>query len=60
MKKGSRLLVVINVNKNPFSQLNYGTGKEVSSESILDAGEPLEVKWFNDSFVSIPLLVPAL
>ncbi len=58
LEKGSRLLVVLNVNKNPFSQLNYGTGKEVSSESILDAGEPLKVKWFNDSFVKIPLLVP--
>jgi putative CocE/NonD family hydrolase len=58
LEKDSRLLVVLNVNKNPFSQLNYGTGKEVSSESILDAGEPLKVKWFNDSFVKIPLLVP--
>lgn len=60
MEKGSRLVVVLNVNKNPFSQLNYGTGKEVSSESILDAAEPLKVKWFDDSFVEIPLLVPGL
>jgi len=52
---GSRLLVAININKNPFSQLNYGTGKEVSTETINDAKEPLIVKWYNDSFVKIPI-----
>lgn len=56
LKKGSRLVVVLNVNKNSFSQLNYGTGKEVSDENIEDASEPLVVKWFNDSFVNIPIL----
>lgn len=55
LSKGSRLLVVINVNKNPFSQLNYGTGKEVSDETIEDAKEPLKVKWYNDSYVKIPI-----
>jgi putative CocE/NonD family hydrolase len=52
---GSRLLVAINVNKNPFSQLNYGTGKEVSDETIDDAKETLKVKWYNDSYVKIPV-----
>ena len=55
LSKGSRLLVYINVNKNPFSELNYGTGKTVSEETIDDANEPLEVKWYNDSFVKIPI-----
>lgn len=53
---GSRLLVYVNVNKNPFSELNYGTGKNVSKESIQDADEPLEVKWYNDSYIEIPIL----
>lgn len=57
LSKGSRLLVYINVNKNPFSELNYGTGKEVSKETINDANEPLEVKWYNDSFVEIPIWI---
>ena len=52
---GSRLLVYINVNKNPFSELNYGTGKVVSKETIKDATEPLQVKWYTDSFVEIPI-----
>jgi putative CocE/NonD family hydrolase len=55
LSKGSRLLVYINVNKNPFSELNYGTGKIVSEETISDANEPLEVKWYNDSYVEIPI-----
>lgn len=56
LSKGSRLLVYLNVNKNPFSELNYGTGKIVTEESIKDAKEPLKVKWYNDSFVKIPIL----
>jgi putative CocE/NonD family hydrolase len=55
LSKGSRLLVAINVNKNPFSQLNYGTRKEVSDETIEDAKEPLKVKWYNNSYVKIPV-----
>lgn len=56
LSKGSRLLIALNVNKNPFSQLNYGTGKEVSEETIGDAKEPLKIKWYTDSFVKIPVL----
>ena len=55
LKKGSRLLVVLNINKNAFAQVNYGTGKDVSIETIKDAGEPLKIKWFNDSYVEIPV-----
>ena len=56
LEKGSRLVVVIDVNRNPFSQLNYGTGKDVSIETIADAQQVLEIKWYNDSFVRIPVL----
>jgi predicted acyl esterase len=52
---GSRLLVMLDVNKNPGAQVNYGTGKDVSDESVADAGEPLRVKWHNDSFMDIPV-----
>jgi uncharacterized protein len=37
LSKGSRLLLTLNVNKHGFSQINYGTGKDVSDESITDA-----------------------
>lgn len=56
LSKGSRLLIVVDVNKNSFSQLNYGTGKEVSDETIKDTKVPLQIKWYTDSFVKIPIL----
>jgi hypothetical protein len=55
LSKGSRLLVVVDVNRGPFAQVNYGTGRDVSDESIADATEPLRVEWFNDSHVDIPV-----
>jgi uncharacterized protein len=55
LNKGSRLLLVVDVNRGPFAQVNYGTGKDVSDESIADAEEPLRVEWFNDSYVEVPV-----
>lgn len=55
IEKGSRLVIVLNVNKNSGAQVNMGTGKDVSEETIEDAGEPLEVKWYSDSQINIPL-----
>ena len=55
LSKGSRLLVTLNVNKNPFAQINYGTGKDVSDEDISDAKVPLTIKWQNYSYVKIPI-----
>lgn len=55
IKKGSRLIVLVNVNKNPYAQINYGTGKDVSKESISDGKEPLFVHWYNDSYINIPI-----
>ena len=53
LSKGSRLLVMLNINKNPFSEINYGTGKPVSTETISDAGAPLEIKWHNQSYIEL-------
>lgn len=55
LSKGSRLVLLLTVNKNSAAQVNYGTGKDVSDESIADAKQPLRVKWHNGSFVDIPL-----
>jgi predicted acyl esterase len=55
LSKGSRLLFLLDVNKNPTAQVNYGTGKDVSDESVVDAKEPLELRWHNDSYVRVPL-----
>jgi hypothetical protein len=52
---GSRLLLLLTVNKNPFAQVNYGTGRDVSDESIDDADKPLKVQWHGGSFIDVPL-----
>ncbi|HEX4960708.1 MAG TPA: CocE/NonD family hydrolase [Thermoanaerobaculia bacterium] len=52
---GSRLVVVLSVVKWPGAQVNYGTGKDVSDETIADAKEPLNIRWFGDSFIDVPV-----
>jgi uncharacterized protein len=52
--KGSRLIVLLQAIKTPLAQINYGTGKDVSDETIGDAGKPLTIEWLGDSFIDIP------
>ncbi len=56
LNKGSRIVVIVNINKSENEQVNYGSGKEVSKETIADAGEPLQIKWFTESYIKIPVL----
>src|SRR5688572_16040412 len=53
--KGSRIVAVIAIIKNPATQINYGTGRDVSSESIADAKEPLRIRWLPPTRVDVPL-----
>jgi putative CocE/NonD family hydrolase len=55
LSRGSRLLVALTINRTPDYQINYGTGKDVSTESIADAQEPLVVQWLGESTVTIPI-----
>lgn len=55
ISKGSRLVAIINGNKNPYAQINYGAGKDVSAESIEDANEPLFLKISSNSKINIPI-----
>lgn len=55
IKKDSRLVILLNINKHPFEIINYGSGKPVQEETIQDAGEPLRIKWHNDSFIKVPI-----
>jgi putative CocE/NonD family hydrolase len=56
LQKGSRIVISLGINKSPNWQVNYGTGKDVSDETMEDGNEPLLVKWRNDSYISIPIL----
>lgn len=55
LSKGSRIVIVLNINKSSYEQINYGSGKDVSDESIQDARIPLTVRWYTDSFINIPV-----
>ncbi|TWI77973.1 hypothetical protein IQ13_4216 [Lacibacter cauensis] len=55
ISKGSRLVILLNTNKQPFEIINYGSGKEVIDETINDAGMPLQIKWHNHSYLKIPI-----
>lgn len=53
--KESRIVIVINANKNPYGQINYGTGRDVSTESIEDSGVPLKLSIDLKSKIFIPV-----
>ncbi len=55
LQSGSRLVVVVSVLKQSDMQINYGTGKNVSDETIADSEEPLTIKWYNNSYVEVPI-----
>ncbi len=55
ISKDSRIVIVITGNKNSYAQINYGTGRDVSSESINDATIPLHLKLKTDSRIIVPL-----
>jgi predicted acyl esterase len=50
---GSRIVLVIGINRRPDRQVNYGSGKDVNSETIADARWPLRVRWHARSYVEI-------
>lgn len=55
LQPGSRIAAVLRVIKEPGRQINYGTGKDVSAETIADAREPLQIRWFTGSYVALPI-----
>jgi putative CocE/NonD family hydrolase len=55
LQKGSRLVMILGVNKRPDRQINYGTGNDVSEESIADGKIPLKIRWYSDSYIEIPV-----
>jgi len=59
LQRGSRIVVVLSIIKGSGRQINYGTGKDVSDETIADTKDndkdPLQMKWFADSFIDLPV-----
>jgi putative CocE/NonD family hydrolase len=55
LQPGSRVVLVLSVVKERGRQINYGTGKDVSDETIKDAGSPLSIQWLPTSYIDIPV-----
>ena len=55
LQLGSRIVVLLGIFKQPNIEINYGSGKPVSAETIADAGAPLRIDWFNDSYLGLPI-----
>ena len=52
---GSRLVVVLGVSKRPDREINYGTGNDVSEESLADGKVPIKIRWYTDSYIEMPV-----
>jgi uncharacterized protein len=46
---------VLGVNKRPDEQLNYGSGGDVSTESIEDAKSPVVIRYYSSSYLDLPI-----
>jgi putative CocE/NonD family hydrolase len=55
LQAGSRLVMVLGINKRPDREINYGSGADVSEESIADGKTPVKVRWFSSSYIDIPV-----
>ncbi|HWX36330.1 MAG TPA: CocE/NonD family hydrolase [Steroidobacteraceae bacterium] len=55
LQPGSRLVMILGVNKRPDREINYGTGTDVSEETIADGKPPIRIQWYNDSYIDIPI-----
>ncbi|MFZ5635489.1 MAG: CocE/NonD family hydrolase [Pseudomonadota bacterium] len=55
LEPGSRLVVVLRINKQPDMQINHGTGGDVAVETVADAGAPMRIEWLGGSVVEIPV-----
>jgi len=55
LQAGSRLVMVLGIDKRPDREINYGTGNDVSEESIADGKIPLKIRWHGDSYIEIPI-----
>ncbi len=55
LQAGSRIAMVLSTSKRPDREINYGTGGDVSQESIADGKVPVKIRWHSDSYIDIPV-----
>ena len=55
IQAGSRLVITIAVIKRPDRQINYGTGGDVSTESLADGHIPVRIRWGGGTYFDLPV-----
>ena len=55
LEPGSRLVVILGPIKAPSIQLNLGSGKDPSDETIADAGQPMRLELLGGSYLDVPV-----
>jgi len=55
LQAGSRLVMVLGVNKRPEQEINLGTGRNVREEYVEYAGPPLDIRWYGSSYIELPV-----
>jgi predicted acyl esterase len=55
IQAGSRIVIALGVVKRPDRQINYGTGGDVSAESIADAPIPVRIRWGSGTYFDLPV-----
>jgi putative ATP-binding cassette transporter len=54
---GSRLVLVLSIVKRPDQEINYGTAGNVAQASIASARTALQIRWYNSSYIELPVRV---
>jgi putative CocE/NonD family hydrolase len=55
LQAGTRLVVVLGVNKRADQEINYGAAEDVRAQYIENAGDPLRIRWYANSYLEIPI-----
>ena len=56
LQAGSRLVIILGINRRPDREINYGTGNDVSEDSLAEVdGSPVRIRWYGDSYVEMPV-----
>jgi hypothetical protein len=55
LQTGSRLVMVLGINKRPDREINYGTGNDVSEDTVAEGRIPIKIRWYGDSYIEIPM-----
>jgi hypothetical protein len=55
IESGARLVMVLRVSKRPDHEINYGSGRPVSGESIAAAHTPIKLSLLRGSYLNLPI-----